>query len=76
VVVSGALEDAATITDRLRSAVTAPMLYQGHGLRIGVSVGHAAAAALDDPTSDALLAAADADMYREKNQAAAVTSPV
>ncbi|MFI7541917.1 diguanylate cyclase [Actinoplanes sp. NPDC049599] len=77
VVLSGTPDDAAAITDRLRTAVTAPLHYQGHDLRIGVSVGHASAAGLDDPTSDALLAAADADMYREKAAAPAeVTSPV
>jgi diguanylate cyclase (GGDEF)-like protein len=76
VVVSEALEDAAALTGRLRSAVTAPLLYQGHDLRISVSVGHATAAGIDDPTSDALLAAADADMYQEKGAArtAEVTS--
>jgi diguanylate cyclase (GGDEF)-like protein len=75
VVVSDTVEDAAVITARLRSAVTAPLRYGDHDLRIGVSVGQASTSGLDQPTSDALLAAADADMYREKS-AAGVRSAV
>ncbi|GAA3918350.1 GGDEF domain-containing protein [Actinoplanes auranticolor] len=69
VVVSAAVDDATAVTERLRDAVTAPLHYDGHDLRIGVSVGHASAADLEHPTSDALLAAADATMYREKSAA-------
>ena len=67
VVVSGdeGAEDAAAFTDRLRAAVTAPLHFQGHEFAVGVSIGRAGAPA--GPTSsDALLAAADASMYREK----------
>jgi diguanylate cyclase (GGDEF)-like protein len=66
VVISEAAEDTSVITERLRAAVTEPLLHEGHCLHVGVSIGHAAAADLTDPTSDALLAAADATMYREK----------
>jgi diguanylate cyclase (GGDEF)-like protein len=66
VVVSAAVDDIAAVTARLRDAVAAPLHYDGHDLRIGVSVGHASAADLEHPTSDTLLAAADATMYREK----------
>jgi diguanylate cyclase (GGDEF)-like protein len=66
VVVSAAVDDVIAVTERLRHAVAAPLHHDGHDLRIGVSVGHASAADLEQPTSDALLAAADATMYREK----------
>jgi hypothetical protein len=42
------------------------MYRDGAALAVGVSVGVAAAGDLDRPDSDALLAAADTDMYAEK----------
>jgi diguanylate cyclase (GGDEF)-like protein len=68
VVISEAAGDTTVITERLRAAVTEPLRYQDQHLRVGVSIGHAAAADLTDPTSDTLLAAADATMYREKDR--------
>jgi diguanylate cyclase (GGDEF)-like protein len=54
------------LTARLRDVVAAPIAYGDLVLAVGVSVGRACAADLPGPTADGLLAAADADMYREK----------
>ena len=67
VVVTDSIADAVAMTDRLRRAVTAPIVYEDQHLTVGVSIGAATPAGLAQPTSDALLAAADAGMYREKS---------
>ncbi|MBM2618580.1 GGDEF domain-containing protein [Actinoplanes sp. LDG1-06] len=70
VVLSEATDDDAAFTDRLRHAVEQPTFFDGHELRVGVSIGVVAAADLDEPTAESLLATADAGMYREKALAA------
>jgi diguanylate cyclase (GGDEF)-like protein len=67
VVVTASTGDAAAMTERLRRAVTAPIRHEEHRLTVDVSIGVATPAGLSRPTSDALLAAADAGMYREKS---------
>ena len=67
VVMSAGADEPAAMTERLRRAVTAPIRYDGRHLTVGVSVGMAVAADVAQPSSDALLAAADTDMYREKD---------
>jgi diguanylate cyclase (GGDEF)-like protein len=69
VVVTDSMAEAEAMTERLRQAVTAPIAYGEHRLTVEVSIGVATPAGLASPTSDALLAAADAGMYREKTAA-------
>ena len=65
VVVTEPGADPVAVSGRLREAVTAPIHFAGHDLVVGVSVGHARSGP-ERTTSDALLAAADTEMYREK----------
>jgi diguanylate cyclase (GGDEF)-like protein len=58
--------DARTIADRLRDLVADPVCRADESYAVGVSIGVAAAGDLDQPDTDALLAAADASMYVEK----------
>jgi diguanylate cyclase (GGDEF)-like protein len=57
-----------SLDERLRRAVSTPMRFEDNELSVGVSIGVARAATGETPTSDALLAAADAIMYREKTE--------
>ncbi|GLY97750.1 GGDEF domain-containing protein [Actinoplanes sp. NBRC 103695] len=66
VVVSPTVADAAGLTGRLRAAVTAPIGLDPP-VSVQVSIGVSVAGALVHPTSDALLASADAAMYVEKD---------
>ncbi|MFG1608526.1 diguanylate cyclase domain-containing protein [Actinoplanes sp. NPDC049265] len=67
VVVSPTVADAAGLTERLRTTIGEPIaLDQESSVQVAVSIGVAFAGALEQPTSDALLAAADAAMYYEK----------
>ena len=58
-------EGLAAVTKRVRDAIAAPMTFDDLTVRIGASVG-VASAPRDGVTVDALLAAADERMYREK----------
>lgn len=64
--------EALVLATRLRELAADPVVRGGEHLAIGVSVGTAAAGDLEHPDVDALLAAADADMYVQK---AARTEP-
>jgi diguanylate cyclase (GGDEF)-like protein len=75
VVVTESGDGAAAMTERLRQAVTAPIVHENHCLTVEVSIGVATAAGLPNPTSDALLAAADAGMYREKSATPRAAAP-
>lgn len=55
----------AAVTKRVRDAIAAPMMFDDLTVRIGASVG-VSSAPRDGTTVDALLAAADERMYREK----------
>jgi diguanylate cyclase (GGDEF)-like protein len=55
----------AAVTKRVREAITAPMTFGDLTVRVGASVG-VSSAPRDGTTVDALLAAADERMYREK----------
>ncbi|GIJ45008.1 hypothetical protein Val02_18940 [Virgisporangium aliadipatigenens] len=66
VVVSLCEESAASILDRLRQVAATPLIHEGELLTVGISIGTAHARDLEQPTSDSLLAAADAQMYRVK----------
>lgn len=57
--------EAEPVADKLVQALAAPFHVDGHTLRIGASIG-VAAAPLDGSTPDALLIAADHAMYRAK----------
>jgi diguanylate cyclase (GGDEF)-like protein len=57
---------ARAIAARLHGLVAEPMSRAGETYVVGVSIGVAAAGDLDEPDTDALLAAADAGMYAEK----------
>jgi diguanylate cyclase (GGDEF)-like protein len=70
VVVSADAGGAEALADRLRAAVAAPIPYGPAMLQVGVSIGTADAGRLEDPTSDAVLRAADAAMYRVKTRRA------
>lgn len=62
------------IADRVRATVTTELAVAGHRLRPSVSVG--IAVTRGDETADALLARADATMYRAKRESrAAATEP-
>jgi diguanylate cyclase (GGDEF)-like protein len=70
--------DARAIAARLRDLTADPVRQADEAYAVGVSIGMAAAANLDRPDSDALLAAADADMYVEKarhHQTPAIATP-
>jgi diguanylate cyclase (GGDEF)-like protein len=56
----------AAVTKRVREAIAAPMTFDDLTVRIGASVG-VSSAPRDGTTVDALLAAADERMYREKH---------
>jgi diguanylate cyclase (GGDEF)-like protein len=60
--------DAQAIAERLRGLTADPVWRSDEAFAVGVSVGMAAAGDLDRPDTDALLAAADADMYAEKTR--------
>jgi diguanylate cyclase (GGDEF)-like protein len=64
-----------SLAGRLRRVVTTPICYQGNELTVGVSIGTASATGRETPTADALLAAADAIMYREKTESRLVLAP-
>jgi diguanylate cyclase (GGDEF)-like protein len=67
VVVSSAEADADGLTQRLRATIGEPIaLDPATSVRVAVSIGVAMAGRLTEPSSDALLAAADAAMYEEK----------
>jgi diguanylate cyclase (GGDEF)-like protein len=57
---------AQAFADRLRLLAAEPLHHNGHELKVGVSVGLAAAGPLGRPNADELLAAADEVMYTEK----------
>jgi diguanylate cyclase (GGDEF)-like protein len=57
---------AAALAQRLDRTVRMPVRYRDTELTVGVSVGTALAGDLDRPDVDAMLAAADAAMYRTK----------
>ena len=60
--------EAQALADRLRGLTDEPVAGPaGETFDIGVSVGIAAAGTLGDPDSDALLAAADSNMYSQKS---------
>jgi diguanylate cyclase (GGDEF)-like protein len=59
-------EDAQAIAERLRALTDEPVWRSDECFTVGVSIGVAAAGSLTDPDSDALLAAADGEMYAEK----------
>jgi diguanylate cyclase (GGDEF)-like protein len=60
--------DARAIADRLQGLADEPVCRLDEAFIVGVSVGVAAAGDLDAPDTDALLAAADAEMYTEKTR--------
>jgi diguanylate cyclase (GGDEF)-like protein len=60
--------DAQAIVERLRGLVAEPVRRGDDVLAVGVSIGMAAAYGLDRPDTDALPAAADADMYADKTR--------
>jgi diguanylate cyclase (GGDEF)-like protein len=69
VVLSENIDDptaALALSERLRKAIATPVRHDGRILVVGASVGWACAADLAKPSADALLAAADAQMYFEK----------
>jgi diguanylate cyclase (GGDEF)-like protein len=69
VVLSENIDDRAAalaLSERLRKAIATPVRHDGRILVVGASVGVACAADLGTPNADALLAAADAEMYFEK----------
>ncbi len=67
VMTGAAAEDASMVAERLRSAIAgAPVVIEGGALRITASVGVAAGEA--GSTADALIAAADAALYRAKRE--------
>jgi diguanylate cyclase (GGDEF)-like protein len=69
VVLSEDIDDrpaAAALSERLRKAIATPVRHDGHTFVVGASIGMACAADLAEPTPDAMLAAADAQMYFEK----------
>jgi diguanylate cyclase (GGDEF)-like protein len=81
VVVSLSAATAASVLDRLREVAATPLIHEGELLTVGISIGTAFARELPQPTSDSLLAAADARMYRVKADSRAVrggapTAPV
>jgi diguanylate cyclase (GGDEF)-like protein len=69
VVLSEHIDDragAVALTERLRKAVATPVRHGEHTLAVGASIGMASAADVAQPSADAVLAAADAQMYFEK----------
>jgi diguanylate cyclase (GGDEF)-like protein len=60
--------DAQAIAERLRGLAIEPVCRSDESFAVGVSIGMAATGHLDRPDSDALLAAADTDMYAEKTR--------
>jgi diguanylate cyclase (GGDEF)-like protein len=60
--------EARAIAERLRGLTDEPVRCSGEAYAVGVSIGVAAAGDLDHPDTDALLAAADTDMYAEKTR--------
>jgi diguanylate cyclase (GGDEF)-like protein len=60
--------EARAIAERLHGLVLYPVRRGEETYAVGVSIGVAAAGELDRPDTDALLAAADADMYSEKTR--------
>ncbi|EXG80535.1 diguanylate cyclase (GGDEF) domain-containing protein [Cryptosporangium arvum DSM 44712] len=58
--------EAGAMAGRLQALTVAPVVMDGERLTVGVSIGVAAADDLEHPDVDGLLAAADADMYRQK----------
>ncbi|WP_284045273.1 GGDEF domain-containing protein [Paractinoplanes maris] len=65
-------EDARALVERLRGLVARPVRRGDDLYPVGVSIGVATAAHLSHPDADALLAAADAEMYAEKTAHASV----
>lgn len=59
--------DVATLLDRIHGVLAEPILWQGHALHIGTSIG-VAQFPRDGSTSSALLAHADAAMYAQKER--------
>ncbi|WP_249997930.1 GGDEF domain-containing protein [Actinoplanes sp. M2I2] len=66
---------ARALADRLRRLVAEPVRRGDDEYRIGVSIGVAAAGRLLQPDADALLAAADLEMYAEKTPRQLVVNP-
>jgi diguanylate cyclase (GGDEF)-like protein len=58
--------DARAITERLRALTVDPVCRFDETYAVGVSIGMAAAGDFDRPESEALLVAADSDMYADK----------
>ncbi|MFC4066258.1 GGDEF domain-containing protein [Actinoplanes subglobosus] len=65
--------DADTLRRRIEDATRSPAVWQGHELSFGVTVGVAYGSG-PDTTADALMSAADADMYRHKTARRAAPS--
>ncbi|GLY93110.1 GGDEF domain-containing protein [Actinoplanes sp. NBRC 103695] len=59
-------DDAQAIAERLRGLCDEPVWRSDECFTIGVSIGVAAASSLPEPDAEALLAAADGEMYAEK----------
>ncbi|GAB2581222.1 hypothetical protein Aab01nite_58230 [Paractinoplanes abujensis] len=66
VVVTEDTADAGKVSERIRDAVRAEIVFHGHRLEVDASIGVASAADLNHPNSDLLLATADEAMYRVK----------